>query len=781
MQPDVHDGLAVGPHAVFGLDATGRCTHSTGPALAHIGLRPGELVGANLFELYRDDPLNVDALRRVLAGETFSLEREFQGRLLSTYFEPVRDADGTVTGGLGVTTDITEQRRIERQLHAARERAALLADVSAALSRDLLDPEALIRTTVRSLTNAVADVGLAWVRTSDEQSLFPAAVWTCGAERDSSSEPPWTADDPRSRLDVSALADVVRPQPLAVDGIAATTFSSPARRWDACIALRVPLRSRNRLLGVVDVARAAERGTFSEEETGLVAEVAERCALALDHSLLLQAHREAREELVKFQALADASDDLIAITDNEDRTVYLNPRVRTSGVPLTGRVWETAAEVRLDEGLQGDLRRSLQTEGRWSGDVTVAAGGTPLMASVSVFRLFHPESGAPLGTAWIGQDVTELRATEAALREANSDLLRFKALVDASPDFIAIADMHGRVEYVNPAGRTLVGLAAGADVSTTTIADFTTPEGLVGFDQRVMPTVLARGHWEGESRLRSRRNGSHIPVATSTFVVRDVTTHEPFALATVQRDITERRAAETAVRELAEQRQALLTRLVDAQDAERSRIAADVHDDPVQACAAAELRAGLLRRKVAARAPDLVSDVDAVETSVAGATDRLRSLLFDLEPPDLERGLGGALTRAAREILEDGRIGWTVDAHQEPDASDTARTIAYRIVKEALINVRKHAQARNVSVSVAGRDGGLEVSVVDDGVGIGPDPVEPSPGHRGLVSMQDRATVAGGRCTIRNHDGGGTVVTVWLPGPPLPHGSGEHVTAPGLA
>ena len=76
MQQDANDGLAVGPHAVFGLDTEGICTHSTGPALSHLGLPAGELVGTDLFTLYRHDSINVAALRRVLSGESFSLERE---------------------------------------------------------------------------------------------------------------------------------------------------------------------------------------------------------------------------------------------------------------------------------------------------------------------------------------------------------------------------------------------------------------------------------------------------------------------------------------------------------------------------------------------------------------------------------------------------------------------------------------------------------------------------------------------------------------------------------
>jgi signal transduction histidine kinase len=150
---------------------------------------------------------------------------------------------------------------------------------------------------------------------------------------------------------------------------------------------------------------------------------------------------------------------------------------------------------------------------------------------------------------------------------------------------------------------------------------------------------------------------------------------------------------------------------------------------------------------------------------VSGATDRLRALLFDLEPPDLQDGLGGALRRAAGEIFEGTSTRWTVDGAQEPDIPDATRAIAYRIAKEALINTLKHAAARNVTVTLAGRDGGLEVSVADDGVGLGREPVETTPGHRGLFNMQDRAAVAGGRCEVGNRDSGGTLVTIWLPGP----------------
>ncbi len=764
MQKKGNDKLTVGPHAVFNLDTSGVCTLSTGPALVHLGLRPGQLVGTDLFELYRDDHINVIALRRALAGESFTIEREFQGRLLSTYFEPERNPEGEVTGALGVTTDITEQRRLESQLRTARERASLLADVSAALSRDFLDRSALLRTTVRAIADAVAEVGLVWMREQGEDHLTPAAWWNLEGAAKRAPATPSESVAPSSHLPVSEVAALPGPHTFNLDPASEGGFPAAARRVGAETCLRVPLTSRGILLGAVDIARGALRGDYTREETELVTEMAERCALALDNALLLEAERAAREELVKFKALADASDNLIGITDDQFKTMYTNPRMRGSGIRLTGQVFETADGAQVAQVVQASMYEGLTTEGRWNGDLTVYAGEAPLVLNLDAFRIFHPDSQDPVGIAWISRDVTELRATEAALRAANNDLRQFKALTDASPDFIAIADIDGRLRYVNPGGRELIGLEDDVDVSGMTIEDIATSEGFERFEHRVRPFALSHGHWEGESTLRDRRGGPAIPVATATFLVSEPDGGEPFAIATVQRDMSERLAAEAALRELADQRQALLTRLVDAQEAERVRIAADVHDDPVQALAAVDVRLGLLRRKVRDQAPDLVDGLDLLQASVTGATDRLRALLFDLEPPNLAHGLTGALFRAAEEIFENSGIRWVVDGDREPAMPDPTRAIAYRIGKEAMTNVRKHAEANEVCVTATTRAGGLEVRIEDDGVGLRRNGTA-SPGHRGVLGMRDQATVAGGRCTIEDREGGGTVVTVWLPGP----------------
>ena len=739
-------GPAVGPQVIFGFDVTGRCTLSTGIGLDLLQVKPGELVGQNLFTVYGDDETSVAALSRVLAGETFTVEREFHGRLLAIYYEPVRNAHDVVIGAIGVTTDVTDQRRLERETRAARQRATLLADLSTALTREILDSEALLRLAVRAVTEPVADAAVVWLRRPGGTSLRPRARWR--REGDLVTVPD---EGEHPEPDLADLQTLVVPQVLETRGEEA--------------GLRVPLRSRGLLLGVIDMTRATSQGPFTDHDLDLVTDIGDRCALALDNALLLDAQREASEQLVKFQAMADASDNLVGITDNEDRFVYTNPRVRQTGIEISPEdvVW-TAAATYAGDSSGSDIRRGLESTGRWSGDLRIFVPEHEVIVQLDVFRLSHPGTGAALGTGWIAKDVTGLRATEEALRTANTDLKQFKALVEASPDFIAIAGLDGAVKYVNPAGREIVGLDPDLDVTTTTIVDYLTPEGIKASVEVEQPAVIAHGHWEGESTLRNRK-GPPVPVAIASFLMHDAETGEPFALATVQRDLSERLAAETALRELADQRQALLTRLVDAQEVERTRIAADVHDDPVQALAAVDLRLGLLQRRLRERAPDLLESLEPLRASVTGATERLRALLFDLEPPDLQDGLAAALRSAAEGIFEGTGTRWTVDGAREPEVPNAIRAIAFRIATEALTNTRKHADAQHVTVTVRDRDGGLEVSIADDGGGLGPEPVRSTPGHRGLVNMQDRAAIAGGWCALSTPLSGGTLVTVWLPGP----------------
>lgn len=211
-----------------------------------------------------------------------------------------------------------------------------------------------------------------------------------------------------------------------------------------------------------------------------------------------------------------------------------------------------------------------------------------------------------------------------------------------------------------------------------------------------------------------------------------------------------------------DQRQALLGRLARAQEEERLVIAGEIHDDAVQVMTAASMRLQLLRgRLVDARDIEAAGKLqETIEISIG----RLRSLLFDLTPPDIQHhGLAAAVRALLERLAPDGVIRWSFDdqLHTEPD--DALRIILFRICQEALTNVRKHAAAGHVTVRLDEREGGCHISIHDDGRGFHVDDASREPIHLGLISMRERAAAAGGRVVVSSSPGRGTDVDAWLP------------------
>ncbi len=110
------------PVVLYMLDRDGVFTLSEGKGLEALGLRPGQVVGQSAFEMYRDDPDVITALRRALAGETFSTLTRAQGLVFESWYSPVCDARGAVSGMIGVSTDVTERQRAEQALRESETR-----------------------------------------------------------------------------------------------------------------------------------------------------------------------------------------------------------------------------------------------------------------------------------------------------------------------------------------------------------------------------------------------------------------------------------------------------------------------------------------------------------------------------------------------------------------------------------------------------------------------------------------------------------------------------------
>lgn len=254
----------------------------------------------------------------------------------------------------------------------------------------------------------------------------------------------------------------------------------------------------------------------------------------------------------------------------------------------------------------------------------------------------------------------------------------------------------------------------------------------------------------------------------------------PLALALHQahlRELIERSAEElelrlSDLRHADGQRRDLLAQVVTAQEEERQRIASDIHDDSIQKLAAISLRLESLRSHIADDG-ESSAILDKIDETVQKAIGRLRHLMFELWPPALDRhGLGAAIRTELEQTRVATGLEYTLTDNSEAELSMDVRTIAYRIAQEAISNVRKHAAATSIGVSIDDAHDGLRIRITDDGRGIRPGAGSP-PGHLGISAMRERAAMADGHVTIGPRTDGGTVVECWLPTPPLPLTSTE--------
>jgi signal transduction histidine kinase len=196
---------------------------------------------------------------------------------------------------------------------------------------------------------------------------------------------------------------------------------------------------------------------------------------------------------------------------------------------------------------------------------------------------------------------------------------------------------------------------------------------------------------------------------------------------------------------------------------ERNRLALDLHDAVSQKLfglvLSAEAAVTLLDRDPqAARGQVLKLQALAEE-----ALDELRSLVFELRPPDLERdGLAGALRKHVDLVRRVQNRDIRLEAPPVP--ADPARDPqVFRIAQEALQNAVRHSQADHMWVSLAAEDGGLVLEVRDDGRGFAPDAAGLRSRRLGLTSMEERAQRLGGRLEIRSAPGSGTTVRLESP------------------
>lgn len=219
-------------------------------------------------------------------------------------------------------------------------------------------------------------------------------------------------------------------------------------------------------------------------------------------------------------------------------------------------------------------------------------------------------------------------------------------------------------------------------------------------------------------------------------------------------NLSEHRIAEAKLRLLARQ-------VVQSQEEERGHLARELHDGTSQTLVSAKLliesAVDALERAQQDAPPALGKALQRLNESLS----EVRRISHRLRPALLDTlGLPAALERLAAEFGEEGAVDAAVAVEGLPrELPEEVKTALFRVTQEALTNVRKHAQARQVRIALDFTDDRVRLEVADDGVGFDVDAMQLDPKRGiGLRNMRERVASVGGRLEMRSGNGGTTIV-----------------------
>jgi PAS domain S-box-containing protein len=339
---------------------------------------------------------------------------------------------------------------------------------------------------------------------------------------------------------------------------------------------------------------------------------------------------------------------------------------------------------------------------------------------------------------------------------------QFGTLVHQSSDLITVIDPEGTVRYQSASAEQVLSVPVSTLVGSN-LCTWIHPEDV--------PRVLAlwadlaqRSNATGRVAYRLRSgNGSwrHVESAATNLLP------DPSVggLVLNTRDVTERHEVEEALAKLQLERGRLLDRTVQATEQERKRVAAELHDGPVQRLTALDVKLTWIGGEVDRGQVDIVPHIRAVQSLLEQQIGQLRVMMTELRPPILdERGLEAAL----REHLISNEGGVELEVSVETSLlqrlAPAQEIILYRVAQEAVANVVKHAGAEHAWLTLQEHAGQVLMEIRDDGVGFDRLEIQDGRnGHFGILGMRERVEMAGGNWELTSVSGGGTTIRASLP------------------
>jgi PAS domain S-box-containing protein len=258
--------------------------------------------------------------------------------------------------------------------------------------------------------------------------------------------------------------------------------------------------------------------------------------------------KHAEEEQRELALLVESSDDFIVMASPGGKTIYINQggcrligldRPRDAIGADVSRFHTESAWAKIQE----EVMPAATKTGQWHGEIQLRhwATGAPIDGLMNAFLVRRPETGEVLCMATVVREIT-------ARKRAEEEQRKLAAVIENSNDFIGIASPEGRILFVNPAGLKTLGLDHNDEVRDREMLEFIVPEDRAKFHEESLAALLRDGRSENEVRFVNRRSGAYVSMQQSNFIVTDPQSGQVLALATISRDISERKRAEEALR-----------------------------------------------------------------------------------------------------------------------------------------------------------------------------------------------------------------------------------------
>ncbi|MEW6358148.1 MAG: PAS domain S-box protein [Planctomycetota bacterium] len=469
---------------------------------------------------------------------------------------------------------------------------------------------------------------------------------------------------------------------------------------------------------------------------------------------LAEANRALRESEEKYRSLVEHTPDIMMVTDTDGAILFMNRAVPGFTVDeAVGRKVFDYIRPEHHSAVRDCIARVLRTG---QPDQYEIVGRGPHGADACYSTRVAPlqQVGKVVGLTMIARDITDQKRAEDALRRSEEE---YRAVVEGASQIIARIDRNGVFLFMNQVAARTFGVSAN-DLIGKTLWDLL-PKRAADRQMADIAQVFETGQplsWQRRSILQGQERwfeSTLQPLNGDDGRVRSV-----LAIAS---EITERIEAHEKLEQLSQS-------IIRSQEDLLTHVSRELHDELGQLIMGIDLELETIRKQLAGGKETAGDGIRRAREIVRAATESLRSLCSNLRSPNVDEvGLTSAIESLIRDLRRrtdiDIRCAFSLGSRRI--GSNMALAL-FRIAQEALTNVVRHAEAKQVEVRLLEESGHVILEISDDGRGFDPDPKQVGPGH-GLRSIRERTALLGGRLDIESKPGQGARIWVsapWMPG-----------------